>query len=240
MYSPPLYHKARQLALNLTTGKEVWTIEAFDVTSGPAISDGVMVTLNAYDNQIYAYGKGPSKMSVTAPDVAATVGTTVVIRGTVTDISAGSQQQAVAANFPNGLPCISDASMSHFMEAVYMQQSMPTNTTGVDVTVDAIDPNGNFVHLGTATSDASGLFSYAWPTPDIPGKYTIIATFAGSESYYTSYSETACFVSEAAPTTPPPQYPIPIDYTMAIIGAAIAVIIAVAIVGLILLLRKRP
>jgi hypothetical protein len=240
MYSPPLYHKARQLALNLTTGKEVWTIEAFDVTSGPAISDGVMVTLNAYDNQIYAYGKGPSKMSVTAPDVAATVGTTVVIRGTVTDISAGSQQQAVAANFPNGLPCVSDDSMSGWMQFVYMQQECPTNVTGVDVTLDALDPNGNFVHLGTATSDESGLFSYAWPTPDIPGKYTIIATFAGSESYYTSYSETACFVSEAAPTTPPPQYPIPIDYTMAIIGAAIAVIIAVAIVGLILLLRKRP
>ena len=27
---------------------------------GPAISDGIMTTLNAYDNQIYAYGMGPS------------------------------------------------------------------------------------------------------------------------------------------------------------------------------------
>jgi hypothetical protein len=240
MYSPPLYHKAQQLALNLTTGELVWSIDAFDVTSGPAISDGVMVTLNAYDNQIYAYGKGPSKLTVTAPDVAATVGTTIVIRGTVTDISAGSQQQAVAANFPNGLPCASDASMTGWMQFVYMQQPCPTNVTGVDVTLDALDPNGNFVHLGTATSDGSGFFSYAWPTPDIPGKYTIVATFAGSESYWPSYQETACFVSEAAPTTTPPQYPVPIDYTMSIIGAAIAVIIAVAIVGLILLLRKKP
>jgi outer membrane protein assembly factor BamB len=240
MYSPPLFHQAQQLALNLTTGKVVWSIDAFDVTSGPAISDGVMTTLNAYDNQIYAYGKGPSKLTVTAPDVAATVGTTVVIRGTVTDISAGSQQQAVAANFPNGLPCVSDASMTGWMEFVYMQQPCPTTVTGVDVTLDALDPNGNFVHLGTATSDGSGFFSYAWPTPDIPGKYTIVATFAGSESYYPSNQETACFVSEAAPTPSPPQYPVPIDYTMSIIGAAIAVIIAVAIVGIILLLRKRP
>jgi hypothetical protein len=239
MYSPPLFHKAQQLALNLTNGEVVWSIDAFDVTSGPAISDGIMTTLNAYDNQIYAYGMGPSKMTVTAPDVAATVGTTVVIRGTVTDISAGSQQQAVAANFPNGLPCVSDDSMTGWMQFVYMQQSCPNNVTGVDVTLDAIDPNGNFVHLGTATSDTSGLFSYAWPTPDVPGKYTVIATFAGSESYYASYSETACFVSEAAPTPTPPQYPIPIDYTMSIIGAAIAVIIAV-VIATILLLRKRP
>jgi outer membrane protein assembly factor BamB len=53
MYSPPLFHNAQQLALNLTTGEVVWSIDAFDVTSGPGISDGVMVTLNAYDNQIY-------------------------------------------------------------------------------------------------------------------------------------------------------------------------------------------
>jgi hypothetical protein len=240
MYSPPLYHKARQLALNLTTGKEVWTIEAFDVTSGPAISDGVMTTLNAYDNQIYAYGKGPSKLTVTAPDVATTVGTTAMIKGTVTDISAGSQQQAVAANFPNGLPCVSDASMSGWMQFVYMQQACPSNVAGVDVSLDALDPNFNYVHLGTATSDGSGFFSFAWTPPDVPGKYTIVATFAGSESYYPSNQETACFVSEAAPTASPPQYPVPYDYTMTIMGAAIAVIIVVVIVGLILLLRKRP
>jgi hypothetical protein len=56
MYSPPLFHNAQQLALNLTDGKVVWSIDAFDVTSAPAISDGVMTTLNAYDNQIYTWG----------------------------------------------------------------------------------------------------------------------------------------------------------------------------------------
>jgi hypothetical protein len=240
MYSPPLFHKARQLALNLTTGKEVWSIEAFDVTSGPAISDGIMTTLNAYDNQIYAWGKGPSKLTVTAPDLAATVGSKVMIKGTVTDISAGSQQQAVAANFPNGLPCVSDDSMSGWMQFVYMQQPCPSTVTGVTVSLDALDPNNNFVHLGTATSDGSGFFSYAWTPPDVPGKYTIVATFGGSESYYPSNSETACWVSEAAATPTPPQYPTPIDYTMTIIVAAIAVIIVVVIVGSIILLRKRP
>ena len=82
------------------------------------------------------------------------------------------------------------------MEYLYEQQAMPTNAKGVEVTLDAIDPNNNFVHIGTATSDTSGLFSYVF-TPEIPGKYTIIATFAGSKSYYSSYAETAIGVSEA-------------------------------------------
>ena len=75
-----------------------------------------MTTLNAYDNQIYAYGMGPSTTTVTAPDIGVTTATPVTITGTVMDISAGSQQNAVAANFPHGLPCVSDASMTQWME----------------------------------------------------------------------------------------------------------------------------
>ena len=78
-----------------------------------------MTTLNAYDNQIYAYSMGPSKVTVNAPSVGVTTKTPITITGTITDISAGSSQQAVAANFPNGLPCISDESMSPFMKSVY-------------------------------------------------------------------------------------------------------------------------
>jgi outer membrane protein assembly factor BamB len=237
MYSPPLYHGAQQLALNLTTGEVVWSIDAFDVTSGPAISDGVMVTLNAYDNQIYAYGKGPTKVTVTAPDTAYPVGTPMVIRGTVTDISAGTQQDAVAMNFPNGLPAIADESMSAWMEYVYMQQPCPTNATGVEVTIDAVDPNGNFINIGTATSDAYGGFGYAWKTPDVPGKYAIIATFSGSESYWSSYAETFAVVTEAPAATPTPTPLVLPPYESYTIGAAVAVIIAIAIA--VLLLYRR-
>jgi hypothetical protein len=199
-----------------------------------------MTVLNAYDNQLYAYGKGPSAMTVTAPDVGVTTATPVTIRGTVTDISAGTQQQAQAANFPYGLPCVSDASMTPWMEYVYMQQSCPTTVTGVDVTLDAVDPNNNFVHLGTATSDMSGTFGFAWTPPDVPGKYTIIATFAGSESYYSSYAETYTFVSEAPPAapTPTPAAPLPPIETYFIV-ATVVIVIAIAI-ATILLLRKRP
>ena len=116
---------------------------------------------------------------------------------------------------------------------------MPTNATGVEVTLDTIDPNGNFVHIGTVTSDTSGLFSYMWPTPNVPGKYTVIATFAGSESYYASYAETAMGISEAPAATSTPAPTVLPPYESYTIGAAVAVIIAVAI-ATILILRKRP
>ena len=130
--------------MNCTTGKLVWSIDAFDVDGRPVTAYGIMTLINAYDNQIYAYGMGPSATTVSAPSVGVTTATPVTITGTVMDISAGSQQEAVAANFPHGLPCVSDASMSQFMEDVYMQQPMPTNTTGVPVTLTVIDPNHNY------------------------------------------------------------------------------------------------
>jgi hypothetical protein len=196
-----------------------------------------MTTLNAYDNQIYAYGKGPTAATVTAPDTAQPLGTQVLVQGTVTDISAGSQQEAVAANFPNGLPCISDESMSDWMEYVYMQQPKPTNATGVKVTISVLDPNNNCYDVGTTTSDVDGFFKLTF-TPEVPGEYTVYATFSGSESYYGSSALTAINV-EAAPQptpepTPVPQAPVETYFA----ASTIAIIVAIAIVG-ILLFRKR-
>jgi outer membrane protein assembly factor BamB len=244
MYSPPLFHGAQQLALNLTNGKLVWSINAFDVTSAPAISDGIMATLNAYDNQIYAYGKGPSATTVTAPDVGVTTATPVTITGTVMDISAGSQQNAVAANFPHGLPCVSDASMSQFMEAVYEQQPMPTNLTGVPVTIAVTDSNHNCYDIGTVTTNPlTGFYSLTW-TPIIPGNFTVTATFAGTQSYYGSYAQTAFYASSPAPTASP--YPSPVTGLASTgtveLGVA-AIIIVIIIIGaaiLAVLMRKRP
>jgi hypothetical protein len=236
MYSPPLFHKAQQLALNLTTGEVVWSIDAFDVTSGPAISDGIMVTLNAYDNQIYAYGKGPTKATVTAPDSAYAIGTPIVIKGTVTDISSGTQQDAVAANFPNGLPCIADESMSDWMEYVYMQQPRPINATGVKVVLSVLDPNNNSYEVGTTTSNTDGTFGLMFD-PEVPGMYTVIATFEGSESYYSSYATTYLYVTEAPlPAATPEPLTLPPTESY-VVGTGIAIIIAVAIVGFLLLRR---
>ena len=45
-------------------------------------------------------GQGPSATTVTAPDVGVTTATPVAITGTVMDVSAGTQQQAVKAELP--------------------------------------------------------------------------------------------------------------------------------------------
>jgi len=237
MYSPPLFHNAQQLALNITNGQVVWSIDAFDVTSAPAIVDGVMTTINAYDNQIYAWGKGPSKLTVTAPQASIELGRSLVISGSVVDVSAGSLQQAVAANFPNGLPCVSDPSMSQWMEYAYMQQTYPSNATGVPVSIDVIDANGNYRNIGTTTSDSSGAFSFQWK-PDIEGKYTVVATFHGSESYYPSYSEASFAVDPAAATPAPISQTVLPPTEMYIVGSTVAIIIAIAIVGIVLARRK--
>jgi hypothetical protein len=55
-YSPPLFLGAQQLAINTTTGELAWSIDSFNVDSHPITAYGVMLDLNSYDNQIYAYG----------------------------------------------------------------------------------------------------------------------------------------------------------------------------------------
>jgi hypothetical protein len=121
-----------------------------------------------------------------------------------------------------------------------MQKPKPTDVTGVKVALDVIDANGNQRNIGTATSDSSGTFSYQW-TPDIAGKYTVIATFAGSESYYPSTAQTSFAVDPATPTSSP--YPIvtlpPTE--MYIAAATAAIIIAVVLVGavMVMMLRKQ-
>ena len=244
MYTPPLFRGASLLALNLTDGQPIWSILGFDVGAPFAISDGILTTFNDYDNQIYAYGMGPSKTTVTAPDVGVTTATPITITGTVMDTSAGSQQNAVAANFPNGLPCVSDASMTQFMEAVYEQQPMPTNMTGVPITISVTDSNHNTYPIGTTTTNPlTGTFGLTW-TPIITGNYTVTATFAGSESYYGSYATTYFYASApaptAAPTASPPTGLASTSSLMLGVAAIIIVIIICVAVLAVLMLRKRP
>ena len=243
MYAPPLFRGAKELAINTTDGTLAWSIMGFCTTSGPAIADGLMTTLNAYDNQIYTFGKGATKTTITAPSIGVTTSTAITISGRITDLSAGSQQDEVANNFPNGLPCVSDASMSQFMESVYMQQPMPTNTTGVPITINVLDSNGNYRTIGVTTSNADGTFAYTW-TPDITGDYTVTATFAGTGSYYPSQASAAFHASETAASSSPTSgsqsnLATTSDLLLYMTVGVVAIIIAIAVVGL-LLARKRP
>jgi PQQ-like domain len=240
----PPYKGELMRCLNATTGKEIWTMDSWATVGGFSdlgfpIADGEMAYLNAYDMQVYAIGKGPTHLTVTAPDTAAAFGSPVVIRGTVADISAGTEQDVIAKRFPNGVPAVSEGSMSAWMKYVYMQKPRPNDVTGVEVTLSVLDSNNNFREIGTTNSDANGFFHYTW-TPDISGDYTVVATFAGSEGYWPSQAETAFTVMEASPTTPPVETP-PDQSGTYIMYAAIAIIIViiVAVAVAVLILRKR-
>jgi hypothetical protein len=121
-----------------------------------------------------------------------------------------------------------------------MQQEKPTDTTGVPISLDVVDANGNYRNIGTTVSDASGKFALTW-TPDIEGDYAVIATFCGSESYYGS-SDEAFFTAAAPPATPTPSPMQAAPQTdMYVVGVGVAIIIAIAIVGLVLsmMIKRR-
>jgi len=243
----PIFKGALARALNSTTGQEIWTLSDYTgqfFTGSYAIADGYSAVFNGYDNQVYVVGQGASSTTVQAPQTAITAGSNVIIQGTVMDISAGTQQFQETQNFPNGVPCASDASMTQWMGFVYQQQPHPTNFTGVTVTLTAIDPNGNFVTLGTATTDITGHFIYAWQTPTVPGTYTIYATFVGTKGYYGSDAETGMFVQSAPAAPAPTAAPVTgLASTGTVELGIVAVIIVIIIIGVVLallMLRKKP
>ena len=228
--SNPIMRGQKLHAINATTGEGIWNITG-SMAPG-AVADGYLTAGNTYDGYMYVFGKGKSATTVSAPQTAITQGQSVVLTGTVLDQSPAQP----------GTPCVSKDSMATFMEYLHMQKPLPANVTvtGVPVSIDAVDPNGNSVHIATVTSDMSGTFGYMWK-PDIPGKYVVTATFAGDDSYGSSWAETHVGVVEApVVTSTPTQTPLTMPpFEIYTVGTGIGVIIAVAIVGL-LILRKRP
>jgi hypothetical protein len=239
MYTPPA-HPSYRLAINCTDGSLVWKLLQYACTCVGPIADGFLISWDSFDTSIYCIGKGPSATTVTAPEVAQPLGTQVLVQGTVIDKSGGTMQDVITTRFPNGLPAVSDDSMEAWMEYAYQQQIKPINATGVDVIISVIDPNGNSYEVGTATSTTDGTFGLTF-TPEVPGLYTVIATFAGSESYYSSQASTYLSLKEApAPTAAPTPTPAPMTDTI-VTGFGIGMIIAIVAIGLviILMLRKR-
>ena len=241
----PIYKGALARAINATTGAEIWTISDYTsefTTKSYVIADGYTTFFNGYDGQIYTLGRGPSQTTVTAPNAGLDSGQSVVIRGMVTDISTGTKQTQLAADFPNGIPVAADAIMGDWMGYVYQQQPLPSNFAGVQVTIDVTDSNGNTYNIGTATTAASGMYSLTWK-PTISGNYTVTATFAGTAGYWPSSAVTSFVVDSAhAATATPTSTPTSVAdayFVPAIAGLFVLIIIVLVLVAL-SMLRKHP
>lgn len=135
--------------------------------------------------------------TVAAPQTIVPLGTGVMITGSVTDQSPGQPDT----------PAISDTDMTAWMEYVHMQKPIPVNATGVPVKLTAVGPDGRTTDIGTTTSDIGGSYGIMW-TPTLEGKYYITATFAGSESYGSSFATTYLGVGPA-PSLAPSATPSP-------------------------------
>ena len=241
----PLSRGAPALCLNATDGALIWRVDGLYRTTNwggtPILGDSVIAMYNTYDQQVYAVGKGPSATTVSAPDVGTPLGTTLVIKGTVTDVSPGVTDYGIMARFPNGVPAVSDDSQGEWMKYVYDQFPRPTNASGVTLILTVLDSNNNTYDIGTTTTDTSGNFGFNWK-PEISGQYTIYATFAGSGAYYPSFAQTYVYVeqpSEPTPSAIPEQLTSIADTYL--IPSVVAIILAIAIVGtvMVLMLRKR-
>jgi hypothetical protein len=244
-HSPNLQSRgAPMVCLNATTGEKIWEISWFSNWWGGSnvIGDSIMAGLNAgYDNRLYAFGKGPSDTSVSASPKVSVNGDSVIVEGMVTDISPGTSTYALTARFPDGVPVVSDESMTSWMEYVYMQYPHPTDVTGVKVTISVLDPNNNVYEVTTATTDENGAYSAVF-TPEVSGKYTVMASFAGSKSYVGSHAETAINVNDAVSNVTPEPTQAPqsmADLYFLPVSIVLIIAIVAVLVLMLLMFRKR-
>ncbi len=242
MYTYTIEHSAtvpitrgwKTFCIDALTGEEVWSTTITGAMSkhttsiGP-ITDGYMFEMSS-DGYTYSFGKGLSETTVTAPAIQITSGQKAMITGTVLDQSPAQP----------GTACVSDACMGEWMAHIHKGLAVPANVTGVPVSIDATDPNGNYVHLGDTVSDMSGTYGFEW-APTIAGQYVITATFMGSESYGSSYGQTYATVVNAPVETvaPTPSAVTNPPYEMYTLGMGVAVIVVVLIATM-LLLRRKP
>lgn len=237
----PLPRGAPFFCLDAETGDVIWRANGLFRQTGwgglGIIGDSIIATMDTYDQQLYAIGKGPSATMATASPKVSVEGTSVLVEGMVTDISPGTEEYELTARFPNGVPAVCDDNMSDWMLYVYKQFAKPADTIGVDVSVEVLDPNGNVYTVGNATSNSNGYFQVSF-VPLVPGDYTILVSFAGSNAYYGSYAETGITVEAAQEVTPPPTYPPQAPVETYFMLSTIAIIIAIILVG-ILLFRKQ-
>ena len=222
--------------LNVTNGQLLWKCGTPGAVG--AIADGYATVSSYYDGYLYVYGKGQSATTVSAPATGVVSGGQVLLQGTVMDMSPAQKNT----------PAVAKESMQLEMEHIHLQMPIDgiwhnETVNGVPVSLTAIGSNGDVIDIGSTTTNGYyGTFSLAW-TPPREGTYTIMASFAGDDSYGSSTAATGLLVGPApstSPTTTPGVQPAQ-DITGMLYGATAAIIVAIVIVGIVLalVLRKR-
>lgn len=172
----PMVPGEREYCLNGTTGDVLWSYPCSGGDNHPsAIANGILFVPDQYTGQLIAFGKGPTAVTASVSESQIASGSSVWISGNVTDQSAGQA----------GTPCVSNASMGAWMEYLHAGMDMPSNVTGVPVTLSALYSNNTQVEIGTVTTDSQGHFQIKW-TPSTEDHYRIVASFKGDDSYYDS------------------------------------------------------
>jgi hypothetical protein len=190
-HSPTLYYRGNTMkAIDVFTGKELWDIMGYYTPT--AIAYGTLMAQDAPNGYTYAFAKGQTATTVSAQNDVYTKGSSILIKGTVTDQSPAQK----------GTAAVSDDSMTDWMEYLHMQQPKPTNTKGIPVKLTAVDQGGKSTDIGTVWTDSDGFFKKLW-TPTVEGEYAIVATFTGSLSYYSSYAKTVVGVAAATAAASP-------------------------------------
>ena len=256
----PLYKGERVRCIDATNGNELWTLLGWAGQSGgpgtstSILADGFLVYYNYYDNQIYCVGKGPSATSVMVQDDSVANGESVLIKGFVTDQSAGAKKKVSTGEFTS-VPTVADQSMGPWMEYIYMQKTIPANVKGVTVKLSALYPDGTSHDITSVETDMNGMYALHWKPPT-EGTYKIVATFEGTDGYWPSYAETAIGVGTApSPSAPSSTQPsvttpaispsvtepgpgTPVNVGLYVAVAAVIVIVVIAAVAVLLRRRK--
>ncbi|WNZ28361.1 MAG: PQQ-like beta-propeller repeat protein [Candidatus Bathyarchaeota archaeon] len=241
----PLDPKARGapfICLDVKTGDEIFRVDGIvrsTVWGGDAvIGDSIIASMNTYDMQIYAFGKGASATTVEIKNNVVSLGNSALVTGTVMDVSPGTNEAGLTIRFPDGVAAISDNDMGAWMKYVYQQADRPADAVGVSVKIEAITPDMECIPLGTTTSDSYGNYALAF-TPEMEGIYTIIATFEGSDGYYGSSQSTYLNVGPApTPATsidnePVDTEPVETEEPAGFITTEVAIIAAIAVAAVI-------
>ncbi len=247
----PMRRNQGTTALDIATGKVIWKLHigpGGESSSITGVADGYLATYGGYTSERYILGKGPSKITVSAPQTSVQKGQSVVITGTITDQSPALKDT----------PCIADVSMAEWMAYKFLQHPYPTNATGVPVTLTATDPDGSTTTIVDGLiSDTSGNFGYKW-TPPAEGLWAITAVFKGTDSYGSSFDTTYAGVDVApsphpvitptptvAPTAPPTatpspsQAPAPTEAPNTAVYIGIAAVIVLAVIATIAVILRR-